>query len=157
MTENTSPPPEQPQQPAAPPPAAPQPSPLDNLVASMGMSQLLIVGGAAIVVLTDLILWIILREYSAAPVAWAGSAAILLAYFASRRAAQWLPIRYETLLVALAAVVVAVLVRSLLSDIVFFLTPPMGMAPLRLLDNAIYVIAGLMMAYGSWQLIRGQR
>lgn len=139
--------------------AAPQPSSptaLDNLVASMGMAQLLVVGGAALIVVVDLILGVLLREYSAPSVAWAGAAAILLAFLASRMSSA-LPFRYETALLIVAAVVAAVLVRNFVIDLLVFLRPPVGLSAPVMLGLVLYALAGAAMAWGAWQLWRGRR
>ncbi|CAN5833936.1 hypothetical protein BH24CHL6_BH24CHL6_13130 [soil metagenome] len=123
----------------------------------MGLAQLLIVGGAALIVALDLILGVVLRLYSAPAVVWAASATILLAFFLSRRAPALLPARYQTLLILLAAVVALVAARSLLVDVFAFLRPPLGLSATGMLGLLAFSGAAALMAWGAWQMSRDNR
>jgi hypothetical protein len=68
------------QSPDAAAPAQPAPSPPDNLVASMGITQLLIVGGAAALIVLDVLFGTLLREFFVGEVTWLGAGVILVAY-----------------------------------------------------------------------------
>ncbi|HUG47468.1 MAG TPA: hypothetical protein VMP67_03545 [Candidatus Limnocylindria bacterium] len=138
---------------AAPPRAA---SPLDSLVASMGMAQLLVVGGSALLVLIDLVFGLILREYSLAYVIWGAAALILLAYFAGR-SGRAMPFRYESVLIGLGLVVAVVGAREIAGSLLSILRSAGAWDAPELLAFAGYVVGIVAVGWGTWQLWRGQR
>lgn len=154
MTENTAPPPEQP---AASAPSAPRSSPLDGLVASMGLSQLLIVGGAAVLVVIDLVLGLVLREFFIGDAMWLGAAGILLAFAVGRRAPGLLPMAYERVLLVGGLIVAIVGARGILFDVVSLVRSPSAWGAMEIIGLLGYIVAVLAVAWGVWQLARGNR
>jgi len=143
-------------QPAAP--AAPAgPSALDNLVASMGMAQLLIVGGALLLVLVDLLLGIIVNEYYASALVWLGSAVVLVAYLANRQRPGSLPVDHRTLLLGAAAVIALIGLRDIVIEAIDVLRFTSSWDAVELLGLLLYVVGIAAVAFGGWQLWRGRR
>lgn len=154
MTESQVAPPAPPSaQPPAPAPAGP--SPLTGALASLSKAELFIAGGAALIVLTDLV-FVIFGPYGFSNVIWAAAAVALIAALAHNRMPASLAASYEWLLVGLAAVAVLLGIRQVVFDVVFIATPPAGLSVVRLLGMiGLYVgLAG--MAWGAWQLWRSR-
>ena len=151
---NTTPPP------AAPPPAAPPPparSPMSSMMASMSQSELLVVAGAALLVLGDLVFGVLLRDFYAGDLIWIGAALALLAFWLHRRGSWGLPMRFDTTLMVLGAIVGLIGARDLIIELYFVLRNlddlPSATYLLGLVAWAIGIVA---MAVGAWQLYRGR-
>jgi hypothetical protein len=142
--------------PAAPPPAAPSPGPLDNLIASMGLPTLLVVGGAALLVLMDLVFGVILREYWLDTVIWVAAALVLVVFFVARRGMQ-LPVSTSSLMIFLGAVIGVAGARELLASALSIVQRPGAWDGPDLIAFAGYAIGVVAVAVGAWQLWRGGR
>jgi len=146
--------------PPAPTPAAPQaagPTPLDNLVASLGLSQLLIVGGAALLVLVDLVFGVLIRDYYVADVVWVPAALIVVAFVVNRRGMASLPFRYESVLLGLSLIIIVGGVRDALIGLLSIAQSPTAWNALEIISHLALTAAVVAIAWGAWQLWRGQR
>lgn len=159
--DGTTPPPQPTAAPAPPPPAAAAPPPaapnaLNSLVATMGLAQLLVVGGSALLVAVDLVFGLFMREYSLSHAIWGGAALTLLAYLANRRGVA-LPFRYESVLLALGAVVAVVGLREIAGAAMSILRAPGAWDGPDLLAFLGYAVGVVAVGWGTWQLLRGRR
>jgi hypothetical protein len=145
------------QSPDATAPAQPAPSPLDNLVASMGTAQLLIVGGAAVLVVVDLLFGVLLREYFIGDAMWLGAGGILLAFLVGRRMPNMLPMAYERVLLVGGLIVAIVGARGIIFDVVSLVRSPSAWNAMEIIGLLAYIAAVLAVAWGVWQLAKGQR
>lgn len=144
--------------PPAPVPASPAgPSPLDNLVASMGLSQLLVVGGALVLVGVDLVLGWLAQQYFIGDMLWFAGLAIVLAFLFNRRMAAMLPFGYQTVLLVGGAIIAIVGLRGVILDILSFVRAPGAWDAIELLGLVLYTAAVLAVAWGTWLLMRGRR
>ncbi|HEY7598651.1 MAG TPA: hypothetical protein VH741_01900 [Candidatus Limnocylindrales bacterium] len=139
---------------APPPPAAAPgaPSPLDNLVATMGLSQLLIVGAALALVLLEIIFGKLLREYFVSDVAWVASGFILLAFAATRGMPTLLPFSYRSVLLGGAWAIVLVGANQIVYDVLALGRSTGGMSAFDLLGLLIFVGAVIAAGWGAWTM-----
>jgi hypothetical protein len=175
----TTPPPGQPAPPAAipaplppasapPPPAsAPAPaagtpapaaasSPMSGAFASMSQAELMIGGGALLIVLIDLIFAVFLGSYSFSQVLWAGAVVALLAVAMTHFMRMTLPFAYTSLLMLAGAVVAITSVRELLRDLIF-LTGRSGPVRAEFLLGALGLYVGVaLMVFGVWTMWRSR-
>jgi hypothetical protein len=120
------------------------------MLASMSQAEKLILGGALLLVLVDLVFSIIAQQYGFSTIIWTAAVAALVIAFVRRRSPELLPARYEVLLLGAAAIVVVVGLRQVLGDLFVFLRPPLGGSPAFML-GFVGLIAGVAaMAYGAW-------
>lgn len=157
-TQDPTPPPA----PAAPgnpsPAAAPAgPNALDNLVAAMGMSQLLMVGGALLLLGVDIVLGWLARQYYVGDALWLGAVLIVLGYFLSRRAPAMLPFSYQALLSGGALIIAIVGVRGIVLDLISVLTVPGAWDAIELIGLVLYAVGIVAVAWGAWMMMRGRR
>lgn len=137
--------------------AQPAASPLDSLVASMGLTQLLIVGGASILLVLDILFGVILREYFIGDAMWLGAAAILLGFLVGRRMPGLLPMAYQSVLLVGGLIVTLVGARGIIFDVVSLVRSPGAWGAMEVIGLVIYVVAVGAVAWGVWQLSKGRR
>ena len=147
---NTSPP-------IAPPPAAPAaPSPMNNMLARFSQAELMIAGGALLLVLVELIFGIVTRDYSIGPLPWAIATVTLLAVLGPRLARISLPMSSETIIVMAGITIAFVGVRDLAYDL-RSISGPSGASATFMLAMVGYYLGVVLMAVGAWMLWRGRR
>ena len=140
--------------PPPPPPAAARPSPLAGLLSSLSQAEQLILGGALLVLLVDLVFGIVIRAYIISDVVWAAAAGALMVAWLHRRSPAMLPLRYETVLLVLAALAAIVAARKVLSDLLFVLRPPIGADGTFVLGMLGLAVGAAAMGAGVWLLAR---
>ncbi len=131
---------------------------MPGMLASMSRSELFIAGGAALVILTDLV-FVIFGPYSFSNVIWA-TAAVALAVVLGRgqmaASMGWGGSRYGTLLSLLALTAFLVAIRELIRDLIFLSGNLSGVSVSFMLGMVgLYVGVGLM-AFGAWQMWKGR-
>lgn len=165
----TTPPPAQPAEPAPAAPAAPAPSaapspapaaaatpassPVSSALASMSQAELMIGGGALLIVLVDLIFAVFLGSYSFSQVLWAGAIIALLAIAMTHFLRMTLPFAYGSLLMLAGALVGITGVRELLRDLVF-LTGRTGPNAEFLLGALGLYVGVALVVFGAWTMWR---
>lgn len=127
---------------------------MPGMLASMSRSDLFIAGGAALVILTDLV-FVIFGPYSFSNVIWAAAAVALAVVLGRGRMAEsmgWGGSRYGTLLSLLALTAFLVAIRELIRDLIFLSGNLSGVSVSFMLGMVgLYVGVGLM-AFGAWQM-----
>lgn len=137
-----------------PPPAAPAaPSPMNNMLARFSQAELMIAGGALLLVLVELIFGIITRDYSLGQLPWAIATVTLLAVLGPRLARISLPMSSETIAVMAGITIAFVGVRDLAYD----LRSLSGASATFMLAMVGYYLGVVLMAVGAWMLWRGRR
>jgi len=142
--------------PGAAPAAPPAPSALSALIASMSQAELLIVGGALLLVALDLFLGILARGYFFSNLVWASAVAALLIAFAQRRAPASLPVPYRASMVVLGLAAAVVAVRGVVGDLSVFMRPPMGADAISVLGLFGLLVGAGAMGLGAWRLVQGR-
>ena len=142
-------------QPTNPPPMAPAPPPTTTLstpsfMASMSQTDMLIAGGAALLVLTDL--YSIFVAYGVSSIAWAAAAASLVLILLRDRMPASVMSNYRPILVLLSTIVVLIALRQVLIDVKFIATPPAGLSVERLIGMVGYYAGVGLMGFGAWRL-----
>jgi hypothetical protein len=143
--------------PAAPPPAPSAPSPMASMVSSMSQAEMLVVGGAVLLLGLDLIFGILLRDFYAGDLIWLASALVLIAFLVSRRAAGSLPFKYETILLVAGGAVLLLGARDIVIEVYFILRRSFDVNATYLLGALIFIVGVVAMGVGAWQLWRGRR
>lgn len=118
----------------------------------MSQAELFMAGGAALVVLTDLI-FVILGPYAFSNVILASAMAVLVLVLVRRRLSIG---SFDWLLIGIVTIGSLMAVRELFSDLVFLVrlsSPDIG---ILLGMVGLYVGVGLM-AFGAWQLYQRRR
>jgi hypothetical protein len=124
---------------------------MSNMFASFSQAELLIAGGGALIVLTDIV-FALLGPYSFSNVIWTAGAVALVAVLLVRFGRMTLPFRYEAVLVMAGLVAVLGGVRDLLYDLRFI--------PGRSLEVTYYLgmvglyVGVVLMGLGAWMLWR---
>jgi hypothetical protein len=129
---------------------------VNSLKASMTRSEMLILGGAIVVIAVDLVFGILIRSFMVSGVVWAAAAAVVGLAVVQRRAPNALPLPYRSLLVGAAGIGVLVAGRDVLADAVHILRPPMGADPAFVLGFLGLLAGAAAMAAGVWMLISGR-
>jgi hypothetical protein len=125
------------------------------MIASMSQAELFIAGGAALILLTDLV-FVIFGTYGFSNVIWAAAAGALIAVFAHNRMPVSLAANYEWLLVGLAAVAVLLGIRELVIDVKFIATPAAVLSVTRLLGMVGLYVGVAALAWGAWTIWKGR-
>lgn len=143
--------------PAAPAPAAPAParSPMSGMLASMSQAEMLMAGGAVLILLTDLV-FVIFGDYSFSTVAWGAAAVALILILANGRASaiNFSRSTYQALLIVLGMLALVVGVRELIRDLVFI--PGRNLSVSFLLGMVGLYVGVALMGFAAWQLWRGR-
>jgi hypothetical protein len=144
-----------------PPPAAPPPAPaasarpaMPSIFASMSQGELFIAGGAALVLLTDLI-FVIFGPYTFSNVIWAAAAVALVVVLGRGQMAASMggsETRYPTLLSLLALTAFVVVIRELVEDLIVLSRALGGLSVSFLLGMVGLYVGVALMAFGAWQL-----
>lgn len=121
----------------------------------MSRAELLILGGALLLLLVDLIFGLAIVEYAFSDVVWTAAALALIVAFVNRRMPSLLPGAYGTLLLGLAVVAVVMGVREIVEDVLFILRPPAGADAAYVLGLVGLIVGVGAMAAGAWQILRG--
>lgn len=140
--------------PPAPPPASVTPtaaSPMSGMLTSMTQTELMIAGGAALIVITGLV-FMVFNGYYVSDVIWGGAAIALVAVLWHRRMPAGMAANYEWLLIGMSAFIGLLAVRTLLGDLVYIATPPAGLTVPRLIGMVGFYVGATLMAFGAWQL-----
>jgi hypothetical protein len=152
------PPPTQPATaPAAPAaPAAATPLPGSALVKSLSRAELFIAGGAALILLADLVFVIIMRAYGGSTITWIAAAVSLILILSNGRVGELTlsSATYKTALLVLGALALLGGFRDLIYDIVIL---PGRTVDVSYLLGALGLYVGVaLMAFGAWQLWKGR-
>ena len=139
---------------AAPPVGARSTSPWTTLMASLTTAEKLILGGAVVIVLVDLIFAIIIQQYSFSILLWVAAVGGLAVAFARRRIPRVLPAPYERLLLVVGGLAVVVGAREIVFDLFRILRPPLGASPAYILGFIGLVVGVAAMGYGAWLIWR---
>ncbi len=145
------PPPTPPMAPA--PPSASPASQMGSMLAAFSQTELMIAGGAALLIITDL--YSIFFAYGVHGVAWAAAAAAVVMIFARRRMPAAMMGNLQSILVLAAAIVALVALRQVIVDFKFIATPPVGMSVERLIGMAGFYAGSALMTFGGWRLWKG--
>jgi hypothetical protein len=129
---------------------------IDRLTASMSRAEMLILGGALLIIAVDLAFGILIRSFIVSGVLWAAAAALLALAVLQRRAPRALPVPYRSLLVGVAGVGVLVAGRDVLADLVRILRPPVGADPAFVFGFIGLVAGAAAMAAGVWLFLAGR-
>lgn len=138
--------------PPPPPPAAPADAPMTNMFASFSQAELLIGGGALLIVLTDIVFGMF-GPFSFSNIIWVAAAIALLAVVLVRFGRMALPVPYDSVLVVAGAVAAISGVRDFIYDVLYVARPGNSSPGYVLGMVGLYVGVGLM-AFGAWLLWR---
>ena len=136
-----------------PPPAAAAPSAMNSMLGRFSQAELMIAGGALLLVIVELIFGIATRDYSIGPLQWAIETVTLLALLGPRLARISLPISSETIAVMAGITIAFVGVR----DLVYELRDLAGASAMFYVAMVGYYVGVALMAVGAWMLWRGRR
>jgi hypothetical protein len=149
--------------PAPPAPAAPAapagpaaPNVLDNLVASMGLSQLLMVGGALVLVGIEVILGMLIGEFTLTDAIWFGAVVIVLGLAASRWAPALLPFSYRNVLLVGGLIIAIVGADRIVFNLLSLGRAPSAWNATELLGLVLYVGSVIAVAWGTWLMLRAR-
>ena len=140
---------------AAAQPKASTASTMPTFLAALTRTELFMVAGRALIVLTDLI-FIPLSGYGVSPIMWTASAIAMAAILLKNRLPAAVAANYKTILIGLGALISLVAVRWLVGDVVW-----LGMNPSYF--DAEYLVGMLgvysgsaLVAFATWQLFKGR-
>ncbi len=153
MSDQQAPMPPPPGQPAPPAPPAPQPSAMGTMVQSMAPWELFIVGGAALLILFDLVFGIVLDRYYAGALEWLAAAIAVAAFVANRRRAGSVPM-YQSVMLLAAAAVALIAGRDLIIELIYIVRDLRNPDATYLLGFITWAIAAAIIAWGGWMLWR---
>ena len=124
---------------------------LPGFLSKMSRAELFIAAGAALIILTDLIL-VIFGPYSFSNVIWAAAATALVLVLTHGRVAMmsWASSNYATLLSLAGLVAALVAIRELVRDARFI--PGRSLDAMFLLGMVGLYVGVALMAFGAWQL-----
>jgi hypothetical protein len=151
---------------AAPPPAPPAqaappasatataPSAVNSFMASMSQAELMMGGGALVILLADLVFGVF-GDYGFSAVIW-GSAAVVVIAVAMRRLFKWgFGTGYETILVVATLLAVLATIRNLILDVLF--VPGRNLDITYFLGALTLYVGVALMAVGAWRMLRAVR
>lgn len=139
--------------PTSPPPPTPAPasSAMSGMFASMSRAEMFMAGGAALILVTDLI-FTVFGSYGSTNIVWASAAvAVILILTHNRMSSMSLSdSTYRALLVVTGLVALLAGIRDLLYDVQYF---PGRSVDVTYLLGALGLYVGVaLMAFGAWQL-----
>lgn len=141
--------------PPASPAAAPAPSPMSSMLATMGTAELMAVGGALLVLITDVVFGVF-GPYSVGSVNWTAAGFVVVAALIVRFMHMTLPLAYETILIVAGFIAAINGVRDLVYDVLNVTSP--GNTPITYILGMVLLYVGLaLMFVGAWMLWRGRR
>ncbi len=136
---------------AAPAPAS---SAMSGMLSSMSRAELFMAGGAALILLTDLV-FVIFGDYSFSNIVWGSAAlALILILTNGRMGMDWSRSTYQKLLFLVGALAVFAAIRDLLYDVLFI--PGRSLSVTYYLGAVGFYIGVALMAFGAWQLWKGR-
>lgn len=124
---------------------------MSGMFASMSRAELFMAGGAALILLTDLV-FVIFGDYSFSNIVWASAALALLLILTNGRMSgmDWSRSTYQKLLFLVGALAVLAAVRDLLYDVLFI--PGRSLSVTYYLGALGFYVGVALMAFGAWQL-----
>ena len=139
--------------PTSPPPPAPAPasSAMSGMFASMSRAEMFMAGGAALILVTDLI-FTVFGSYGSTNIVWASAAVALILILTHNRVSSMSlsDSTYRALLLVTGFVALLAGIRDLLYDVQFF---PGRSVDVTYLLGALGLYVGVaLMAFGAWQL-----
>jgi hypothetical protein len=136
-------------------PATPAaPSAMSTFVSSMTQAELMVGGGALIILLADLIFGIF-GDYSFSSVIWGAAAVAVLVIALRRLLNRGFGTAYETILLVATALVVLATIRNLILDVLF--VPGRNLDITYFLGALALYVGVALMAIGAWRMLRTTR
>jgi hypothetical protein len=134
-------------------PATPKTMP--TFLAALTRTELFLVAGGALILLTDLI-FIPLSGYGVSSVQWAASAILVMAVLFKSRMPAALAANYKSILIGLGALISLVAVRWLVGDLVWIGSNPSRIDGEYLLGMIGVYTGSALVAVATWQLWKGR-
>jgi hypothetical protein len=159
-----SPPPAQP--PAPPPPVAPasaapaapvapaKPSAMSNLLAGVSQGEMLMLGGALLYLIGDLVFGLTTGYYVYSSAGWLVVAIMILVHARPMGGLSVPAGGYRFGLIVLGLVALVAGIRYLISDLIYI--PGRNLNVMYFLGALVFYVAVLLMAAGAWQIWRRQ-
>jgi hypothetical protein len=141
--------------PQPPTQATPQPSAMGAMVQSMAPWELFIVGGAALLILFDLVFGIVLDRYYAGALEWLAAAVAVVAFVANRQRPGSVPM-YRSVMLLAAAAVALIAGRDLIIEVIYIVRDLHNPDAMYLLGFITWAVAAAIIAWGGWVLWRSR-
>lgn len=139
-----------------PPPAAPSgPSAMDTFIASMSRNELLLLAGAALMVIVDVLFWF-LDGYGVSNTIFAAAAVVVVLVLARKSLPAALASMHGGLLLFLGIWLTVLGVRNFVLDVLIFASARSGGAAMFLLGMVAMLVATALVAYATWMMWRGR-
>ena len=119
---------------------------MNNMLARFSQAELLVGGGALLIILADLIFGLVTRDFTVGQLPWAIATVVVFAIVALRMMGRTLPMDHQTILVMAGVAMAFVGVRDLLYD----LRSIAGETATYLLGALVYYAGAALMAAGAF-------